>query len=71
MIDTSITRLLRFGNLPYNAIDIIDNLLFRVTCLVKKSLDLGKAETMYTLIKAISLFGQNFDFVSSLTNILL
>lgn len=69
--DTSITRLLRFGNLPHNAIDIIDNLLFRVTCLMKKSADLGKTETMCTLIRAISLFGPNVDFIASLTNILL
>ncbi|KNC30726.1 hypothetical protein FF38_11660 [Lucilia cuprina] len=59
------------SNLPHNTIDIIDNLIFRVTCLVKKSLDLGKPETMKTLIKAINMFGINLDFAGSLTNILL
>ncbi|GBP02641.1 hypothetical protein EVAR_101384_1, partial [Eumeta japonica] len=33
-------KLLPATNLPHNTIDIIDNLIFRVTCLVKKSLDL-------------------------------
>ncbi|XP_075148673.1 BTB/POZ domain-containing protein Rnb [Haematobia irritans] len=69
--DVPALKLPQLGNLPHNTIDVIDNLLFRVTCLVKKSVDLGKPETMNTLIKALNLFGVNTDFAGSLTNILL
>ncbi|XP_061402094.1 uncharacterized protein LOC133337907 [Musca vetustissima] len=69
--DVPAIKLPQLGHLPHNTIDVIDNLLFRVTCLVKKSLDLGKPETMNTLIKAINMFGLNTDFAGTLTNILL
>ncbi|XP_013100078.1 uncharacterized protein LOC106082233 [Stomoxys calcitrans] len=69
--DVPAIKLPQLGNLPHNTIDVIDNLLFRVTCLVTKSNDLGKPETMNTLIKALNLFGVNTDFSGSLTNILL
>lgn len=70
-LDVPAVKLPQLGNLPHNTIDVIDNLLFRVTCLVKKSVDLGKPETMNTLIKALNMFGVNTDFAGSLTNILL
>uniref|UniRef100_A0A1A9WPN1 ARMC5-like ARM-repeats domain-containing protein n=1 Tax=Glossina brevipalpis TaxID=37001 RepID=A0A1A9WPN1_9MUSC len=69
--DVPALKLPHIGNLPHNAIDIIDNLIFRVTYMVKKGIDLGKPETMNTLIKAINMFGLNMDFAGSLTNILL
>uniref|UniRef100_A0A1A9VVD7 ARMC5-like ARM-repeats domain-containing protein n=1 Tax=Glossina austeni TaxID=7395 RepID=A0A1A9VVD7_GLOAU len=69
--DVPALKLPNIGNLPHNAIDIIDNLIFRVTYMVKKGVDLGKPETLNTLIKAINMFGLNMDFAGSLTNILL
>ncbi|XP_005182943.2 uncharacterized protein LOC101891580 [Musca domestica] len=69
--DVPALKLPQLGHLPHNTIDVIDNLLFRVTFLLKKSIDLGKPETMNTLIKALNMFGANTDFAGSLTNILL
>ena len=59
------------GVMPRSTIDIIENLLFRVTLLIKKRGELGKPETLNTLIKAINTFGANNNFANSLTNILL
>lgn len=53
-----------------STIDIIENLIYRVTLLVNKGGELSKPETLYTIIEAINTFGLNNCFCGSLTNIL-
>ncbi|XP_055371777.1 uncharacterized protein LOC129605828 [Condylostylus longicornis] len=54
-----------------NAIDIIDNLLFRVSLLTTNRVELGKPQTLNIIIQAINVFGINHSsFGSCLTNIL-
>ncbi|XP_055904774.1 uncharacterized protein LOC129940453 [Eupeodes corollae] len=60
-------KLLKVGN---STIDIIENLLYRVTLLNNKGAELSKPETLFTLIEAINTFGLNNCFCGSLTNIL-
>lgn len=69
-IDVPYQKLPQLGNMPRSTLDHLENLLFRVTLLVNKRGELGKSETMNTLIKAINVFGANNNFASSLTNIL-
>ncbi|XP_050317556.1 uncharacterized protein LOC126751382 isoform X2 [Bactrocera neohumeralis] len=68
--DVPYQKLPQLGNMPRSTLDHLENLLFRVTLLVNKRGELGKSETMNTLIKAINIFGANNNFASSLTNIL-
>ncbi|XP_018804658.1 PREDICTED: uncharacterized protein LOC108978712 isoform X1 [Bactrocera latifrons] len=68
--DVPYQKLPQLGNIPRSTLDHLENLLFRVTLLVNKRGELGKSETMNTLIKAINTFGANNNFASSLTNIL-
>ncbi|XP_011185999.1 uncharacterized protein Armc5_2 isoform X2 [Zeugodacus cucurbitae] len=68
--DVLYQKLPELGNMPRSTLDHLENLLFRVTLLVNKRGELGKSETMNTLIKAINVFGANNNFASSLTNIL-
>ncbi|XP_053947111.1 uncharacterized protein LOC128855902 [Anastrepha ludens] len=68
--DVPYQKLPQLGSMPRSTLDHLENLLFRVTLLVNKRGELGKPETMYTLIKAINVFGANNNFGSSLTNIL-
>ncbi|XP_055847887.1 uncharacterized protein LOC129913306 [Episyrphus balteatus] len=60
-------KLPKTGN---STIDIIENLIYRVTLLINKGGELSKPETLYTLIEAINIFGLNNCFCGSLTNIL-
>lgn len=64
-------KLAPFRNTTCNTIDIIENLIYRITLMVNKRVELGKPETLDTLIRAIKLFGSNNNFPNSLTNILL
>ncbi|XP_067618832.1 uncharacterized protein Rnb [Eurosta solidaginis] len=68
--DVPYHKLPQLGNMPRSTLDHLENLLFRVTLLVNKRGELGKSETMNTLIKAINVFGANNNFANSLTNIL-
>ncbi|XP_055906051.1 uncharacterized protein LOC129941449 [Eupeodes corollae] len=61
---------LKLPKLGNSTIDIIENLIYRVTLLVNKGAELSKPETLYTLIEAINTFGLNNCFCGSLTNIL-
>lgn len=55
---------------PNSALDVIENLLYRVTLLLSKHGELGKFETMNTIIEAIKMFGcQQTMFSNTLTNI--
>ncbi|EDW81182.1 uncharacterized protein Dwil_GK11163 [Drosophila willistoni] len=54
-----------------DTIDIIENLIYRITLMVNKRAELGKPDTLDTLIRAINLFGANNNFSNALTNILL
>ncbi|XP_030243467.1 uncharacterized protein LOC108658710 [Drosophila navojoa] len=54
-----------------DTIDIIENLIYRITLMINKRPELGKPETLDTLIRAINLFGANNNFANALTNILL
>lgn len=60
-----------FRNEAGDTIDIIENLIYRITLMVNKRVELGKPETLDTLIRAINLFGANNNFANALTNILL
>ncbi|XP_039493589.1 uncharacterized protein LOC120453116 [Drosophila santomea] len=64
-------KLAQFRNHACNTIDIIENLIYRITLMVNKRVELGKPETLDTLIRAIKLFGANNNFSNALTNILL
>ncbi|EDX14898.1 uncharacterized protein LOC6730102 [Drosophila simulans] len=64
-------KLAPFRNTACNTIDIIENLIYRITLMVNKRVELGKPETLDTLIRAIKLFGSNNNFPNALTNILL
>lgn len=56
---------------PNSALDVIENLLYRVTLLLSKHAELGKFDTMNTIIEAIKMFGcQQTMFSNTLTNIL-
>lgn len=56
---------------PNSALDVIENLLYRVTLLLSKHGELGKFDTMNTIIEAIKMFGsQQTMFSNTLTNIL-
>ncbi|XP_023168508.2 uncharacterized protein LOC111597838 isoform X1 [Drosophila hydei] len=54
-----------------DTIDVIENLIYRITLMINKRPELGKPETLDTLIRAINLFGANNNFANALTNILL
>lgn len=57
-------------SLPLSTIDIIDNLLLRITLSIKNHPDLSKLETIKTIIEAIYVFGaNNNNFSTSLANI--
>lgn len=64
-------KLAQFRNQAGDTIDIIENLIYRITLMVNKRVELGKPETLDTLIRALNLFGANNNFASALTNILL
>ncbi|XP_017100035.2 uncharacterized protein Rnb [Drosophila bipectinata] len=64
-------KLGQFRNEAGDTIDIIENLIYRITLMVNKRVELGKPETLDTLIRAINLFGANNNFSNALTNILL
>ncbi|KAH8293458.1 hypothetical protein KR054_000628, partial [Drosophila jambulina] len=64
-------KLAQFRNQAGDTIDIIENLIYRITLMVNKRVELGKPETLDTLIRAINLFGANNNFANALTNILL
>ncbi|XP_017131079.1 uncharacterized protein LOC108148545 [Drosophila elegans] len=64
-------KLAQFRNQAGDTIDIIENLIYRITLMVNKRVELGKPETLDTLIRAINLFGANNNFSNALTNILL
>lgn len=55
---------------PNSALDVIENLLYRVTLLLSKNAELGKFQTMNTIIEAIKMFGSQTMFTNTLTNIL-
>lgn len=56
---------------PNSALDVIENLLYRVTILLSKHSELGKFYTINTIIEAIKMFGcQQTMFSNTLTNIL-
>ncbi|KAL5285041.1 ARMC5 family protein [Megaselia abdita] len=56
---------------PNSALDVIENLMYRVTLLLSKHSELGKFHTMNTIIEAIKMFGcQQTMFSNTLTNIL-
>ncbi|KAH8383459.1 hypothetical protein KR009_008818 [Drosophila setifemur] len=65
------SKLAPFRNQAGDTIDIIENLIYRITLMVNKRVELGKPETLDTLIRAINLFGANNNFANALTNILL
>lgn len=64
-------KLAQMRNQAGDTIDIIENLLYRITLMINKRPELGKPETLDTLIRAINLFGANNNFANALTNILL
>ncbi|KAH8306141.1 hypothetical protein KR018_002467 [Drosophila ironensis] len=64
-------KLAQFRNQAGDTIDIIENLFYRITLMLNKRVELGKPETLDTLIRAINLFGANNNFANALTNILL
>ncbi|XP_022221168.2 uncharacterized protein LOC111073252 [Drosophila obscura] len=61
----------QFRHQSGDTIDIIENLLYRITLMLNKRVELFKPETLDTLIRAINLFGANNNFANALTNILL
>ncbi|ALC48045.1 CG7837 [Drosophila busckii] len=64
----------KMAQLRYQAgdtIDVIENLIYRITLMINKRPELGKPETLDALIRAINLFGANNNFANALTNILL
>ncbi|XP_030369809.1 uncharacterized protein LOC115620622 [Scaptodrosophila lebanonensis] len=64
-------KLAQTRSLSGDGIDVIENLFYRITLMINKRPELGKPETLDTLIKAINMFGANNNFANSLTNILL
>ncbi|XP_036327162.1 uncharacterized protein LOC118739763 [Rhagoletis pomonella] len=68
--DVLYQKLPQLGNMPRSTLGHFENLLFRVTLLINKRGELGKSQTMTTLIKAINTFSANKNFASPLTNIL-
>ncbi|EDW59015.1 armadillo repeat-containing protein 5 [Drosophila virilis] len=64
-------KLAQLRNQAGDTIDVIENLIYRITLMINKRPELGKPETLDTLIRAINLFGANNNFANALTNILL
>ncbi|KAH8359454.1 hypothetical protein KR093_006806 [Drosophila rubida] len=64
-------KLAQSRNHSGDTIDIIENLIYRITLMINKRPELGKPETLDTLIRAINIFGANNNFANALTNILL
>ncbi|XP_060647849.1 uncharacterized protein LOC132785669 [Drosophila nasuta] len=64
-------KLAQLRNQSGDTIDIIENLIYRITLMINKRPELGKPETLDTLIRAINIFGANNNFANALTNILL
>lgn len=69
--DTQFQKSVVVGKPTFNTIELLDRLIFRVTFLLKKrGNELGKPETLCSIIQAINTFGVENSFGNSLSIIL-